>query len=60
MAKRKSSLSRYAIDSEIELYCRNRAMIHLEAAIGSLLDNYTVKEVAAILKAQGEHMEQFG
>lgn len=45
---------------ETSLYLRDRATIHLEAAIGSLLRSYSTAEVAKMLRDNAEHLDQFG
>lgn len=45
---------------ETSLYLRDRAKIHLEAAIGSLLCSYSVAEVAKMLRDNAEQLDQFG
>lgn len=46
--------------NETQSYLRSRAMVHLESAIASMLGSRTCREVAAVLRQQAEHLEQFG
>ena len=48
------------IKRQREQFLRNRAMVHLEMAISSLLDGYTIEETADILRSQAQTLEDHG
>ena len=48
------------IKRQREQFLRNRAMVHLEMAISSLLDGYTQKEVIDLLRRQAQMLEDHG
>lgn len=45
---------------ETALHIASRAHLHLEAAVASLLDAYSVAQTAAVLREWAEQLEEFG
>ena len=46
--------------AETKRYLQRRADMHLEAAIGSLLDAYPLTEVIRRLETNAAHLREFG
>ncbi len=51
-------LTREALKA-VARHARRRAGVHLEAAIGSLLDVFPVAEVIKRLRSEADHLEEF-
>lgn len=47
------------VNSQIDFYHRNKALIFFEAAIGELLEKHGLKESKKIIKSYLDHLDEF-